>query len=251
MAISTAVFPTLATQAAREERRQLGETLARSLRLILFLSLPAGVGMMVLGKPLVVLLLQRGAFGAASADLTAQALLLYAAGLFAHSGIEILSRGFYALGDTRTPVLFAVLSMLLNLALCAALVGVLELRGLALALSIAATAEFAGLYVVLGRRIPELASTAVRRSVLQSLGALAALTVVCLAVLVAVDSGLGLSASRPAGAALALAAGAVAGGAAYAGVAVLLGSEELRPLLAPLAGVASRGRGKGAVGGGP
>ena len=80
------------------------------------------------------------------ATLTAQALLFYAPALFAHSGIEILSRGFYALGDTKTPVAIAVASMLINVALAAALVGPLEVRGLALALSLATTLEFAALY---------------------------------------------------------------------------------------------------------
>ncbi len=153
MSISTAAFPTLAEQAARQDVA-LARTLARTLRLIVFLSLPAGVGLFLLAEPTVTALLQRGAFGAASTDLTLQALRFYALALVAHAGIEILSRGFYALGDTRTPVAFAVLSMLLNLALAAALVGPLEVRGLALALSLAAVLEFVLLLVFLGRRLP-------------------------------------------------------------------------------------------------
>ena len=109
---------------------------------------------MLLARPLVVVLLQRGAFGSASTDLTSQALFFYALALFAHNGIEILSRGFYALSDTRTPVALALLSMLLNIALAAALVGPLEVRGLALALSLASIAEFGLLYLLLRRRVP-------------------------------------------------------------------------------------------------
>ena len=77
MAISTAAFPTLAEQAASDDER-LAPTLRSTLRLILFLSLPAGVGLMLLAKPLIVVALQRGAFDVASTDLTAQALLFYA-----------------------------------------------------------------------------------------------------------------------------------------------------------------------------
>jgi putative peptidoglycan lipid II flippase len=91
MAISTAAFPTLAEHAANEDSR-LAPTLRGTLRLILFLSLPAGAGLMLLAKPLIVVALQRGAFDAASTDLTAQALLFYAGAVFAHSGIEIVSR---------------------------------------------------------------------------------------------------------------------------------------------------------------
>jgi putative peptidoglycan lipid II flippase len=155
MAISTAAFPTLAEQAARGDEA-LAATLRGALRLIIFLSLPAGVGLALLAKPLVVVLLQRGAFDVQSSDVTAQALLFYAPALFAHSGIEIGSRGFYAMGDTKTPVGFAVLSMLINLTLAALLVGPLEVRGLALALSLATCVEFLTLLVALSRRVPRL-----------------------------------------------------------------------------------------------
>ena len=77
MAISTAAFPTLAEHAANEDER-LAPTLRNTLRLILFLSLPASIGLMLLAKPLVVVALQRGAFDVASTDLTAHALLFYA-----------------------------------------------------------------------------------------------------------------------------------------------------------------------------
>ena len=114
MAISTAAFPTPG-RARRQRRRAPGADPANTLRLILFLSLPASAGLMLLAKPLIVVALQRGAFDVASTDLTAHALLFYAFAVFAHSGIEILSRGFYVHEDTRTPVAVAVGSMVLNL----------------------------------------------------------------------------------------------------------------------------------------
>jgi putative peptidoglycan lipid II flippase len=152
MAISTAVFPTLAEQAAVERRDELRHTLSLSLRLILFLTLPASVGLMILGKPLVTFLFEHGAFTAASTDITVAALLFYSIGLFAHSGIEILSRGFYALSDTRTPVAFAITSMIANLILCLIFVGPFGVRGLGLALSLSAILEFYLLFRVLRRR---------------------------------------------------------------------------------------------------
>ena len=152
MAISTAVFPTLAEQAAIERRDDLRHTLSLSLRLILFLTLPASVGLMILGKPLVTFLFEHGAFTAASTDITVAALLFYSIGLFAHSGIEILSRGFYALSDTRTPVAFAITSMIANLILCLIFVGPFGVRGLGLALSLSAILEFYLLFRVLRRR---------------------------------------------------------------------------------------------------
>ncbi len=232
MAISTAVFPTLADQAASADREELARTLARSLRFILFLALPAGVGLMIVARPTVVVLLQHGAFGNASTDPTVDAVVFYALGLFAHNGIEILSRGYYALSDTRTPVAFALVSMLVNIGLAAALVGPMEVRGLALALSLASIAEFLLLYALIRARLPFVASTKV-------LGGLARLVVATgvmalaaggLLLLLGGAAGFDLDRGRDAAAALVLCIGAGAG--AYFVAALVLGCDELYMLTA-------------------
>jgi putative peptidoglycan lipid II flippase len=153
MAIATAVFPTMAQQAATDSLDRMQSTLYASLRYILFLTIPASVGLILLRDPLVSLLLERGEFDPRSASITSSALLFYSFGLFAHSGIEILSRGFYALRDTRTPVAMAVLSMVLNLLFSIALVGPMEHEGLALAMSLATITEASLLFIVLRRRL--------------------------------------------------------------------------------------------------
>ena len=153
MSLAMAVFPTLAERAARGGEREVATMVGRALRFTLFFSLPAGVGLMLLREPLVRALLERGAFSAAATDLVSDALLFYALALFAHAAIEILSRGFYALGDTRTPVTFAVVAMLVNVVLAAVLVGPMELQGLALAISIATIVEATGLFLMLDRRM--------------------------------------------------------------------------------------------------
>ncbi len=159
MAISTAAFPTLAEQAARGDRA-FATTLSSALRLILFLSVPICAALVILARPIVTVLLQRGAFDVDSTELTAQALTFYALAVPAHSAIEIISRGFYAAGDTKTPVAVAVASMVLNLVLAIVLVGSLDVRGLGLALSIAATAEFVVLLWLLAKRVPGMAQGA-------------------------------------------------------------------------------------------
>jgi putative peptidoglycan lipid II flippase len=153
VSIATAVFPTMARQAATDSLDHLQSTLYSSLRYILFLIIPASVGLILLREPLVSLLLQRGEFTADATDITASALLFYSIGLFAHSALEILSRGFYALRDTRTPVALAVLSMVLNLLFSLALKGPLEQDGLALAMSLATAIEATLLFLFLGRRL--------------------------------------------------------------------------------------------------
>jgi putative peptidoglycan lipid II flippase len=153
VSIATAVFPTMAEQAATDSFDHLQSTLYRSLRYILFLIIPASVGLILLREPLVSLLLQRGQFTASATDMTASALLFYSIGLFAHSGLEILSRGFYALRDTRTPVALALLSMVLNLLFSLALKGPLEQDGLALAMSLATAIEATLLFIILVRKM--------------------------------------------------------------------------------------------------
>ena len=153
VAIATAVFPTMAQQAATDSLNRMQSTLYASLRYSLFLVIPASVGLILLRDPLVTLLLERGEFDPRSASITSSALLFYSFGLFAHSTVEIISRGFYALRDTRTPVALALLSMVLNLLFSIALVGPMEHDGLALAMSLATIIEASLLVIFLQRRL--------------------------------------------------------------------------------------------------
>ena len=85
---------------------------------------------MILAKPITAFLLRSGSFDATSTDLVVSALVFYSIALFAHAGIEILSRGYYAMSDTRTPVAFAVISMIVNLVLSLVLVWPFGIKGL-------------------------------------------------------------------------------------------------------------------------
>lgn len=112
--IAIAALPTFSAQVARGELGEMRSSLASTLRGILFLAIPATVGLMLLREPAVSMLFQRGEFDARSVSLTAWALLWYTAGLVGHSLVEILSRAFYALQDTKTPVLVGTTAMALN-----------------------------------------------------------------------------------------------------------------------------------------
>lgn len=165
MAISTAVFPTLAAQAAAHDMGPLRSSLSNALRVILFLSIPASVGLVILARPSIQLLLERGEFDARSTDMVVDALVFYAAGIAAQAAIEILSRGFYALSDTRTPVTIAVIAMALNIAFAALLVQPFGIAGLAAAASLSAFIEFALLVRLLDVRLGGLERLPLRRSV--------------------------------------------------------------------------------------
>lgn len=153
VAIATAAFPAMAEQAAQQRQEALGHTLSASLRLILFLTIPASLGLLLLRDPLIALVFQRGLFSQASAQAVAWALLFYALGLWALSAQEVVTRGFYALHDTRTPLFFSLGAMVLHLLLCLSLVSPLGHGGLALALSLSGTLEALGLLLVLRGRV--------------------------------------------------------------------------------------------------
>jgi putative peptidoglycan lipid II flippase len=157
--IAIAAMPTFSAQVARGRLDEMQSSLAASLRGVLLLAVPASIGLMLLRQPLVVLLYQRGEFDAYSTGLVAWALLWYAAGLVGHSLVEILSRAFYALHDTRTPVFVGAVAMGLNVIfslLFASLfrqVGWLPHGGLALANSLATALEMLGLLYLMRRRL--------------------------------------------------------------------------------------------------
>ena len=153
MSFATAVFPSLAERAATGGPSAVNVLVSQTLRFTLFLAIPASVGMLLLRDSIVATLLEHGAFDATATQLVSDALLFYSIGVFAHAAIEIVSRGFYVLGDTRTPVALAISSMLLNVILSAVLVGSMELKGLALALSVSAIAEFVLLTLLLNGRL--------------------------------------------------------------------------------------------------
>ena len=152
-AMATAAFPTFAALEARGQSGELRQVLSRTLRAVLFLTIPAATGLFVWRVPLVRMLLERGEFTAHSTELTAYALAFYAFGLVGHSVVEIVARAFYALHDTRTPVVIGVGSMVLNALLSLGLREPLGHAGLALANTLATTLEMSLLAWLLSRRL--------------------------------------------------------------------------------------------------
>ena len=179
--IATAAMPTLAAQYARNALSEVRASLAASLRGVLLLSIPASAGLMILRKPIVALLYQRGEFTAHSTELVAWALLWYAAGLVGHSVMEVLARAFYALHDTKTPVMVGAAAMSLNVVFSFAFaalfrrLGWMPHGGLALANSLATALETLGLLVLMRRRLGGMQGGDILRGALKALLAAAAM----------------------------------------------------------------------------
>jgi putative peptidoglycan lipid II flippase len=180
MAISTAVFPSLAAQGAAENHRELRRMVDDALRFILFLTIPAIVGLIALSPAIVQLVFQRGEFTAQSTAMTADALRFYALGLLGMASVEIVTRAFYALHDTATPVKVAALGMAVNLLLGVTLVRVMGINGLALATAIASTVEATVLATIGQRRIAGEPPTSLVSSGMKSFAAATIMAIVLL-----------------------------------------------------------------------
>jgi putative peptidoglycan lipid II flippase len=215
-AIGTALFPTISAHAARGDRAEFGRALAQATGAVLALSTPAAAGLIVLGQPLIALLFERGAFTALNTRQVGLSLAMYALGLVAHCVLELITRAFYALKDNKPPVLLAVGSMIVNVALSYALLPVFEpltdfpFVALALANTIATALETVVLYAMLLRRAPELGDAGLPREFCKALlGAAAMAAVVWLWLRVMGDG------------ALATLSAVVIGAAVYVGCSVL------------------------------
>lgn len=157
-AIATVLLPLLSVHASREggSREALIDTLVHGYRASFFLMIPASAGLVALREPLIGLLFEHGRFNHESAEMTALALIGYAAGLWSFSGVRILVRAYYAMGDMKTPVWAAVAGLLTNAAVSALFTRQMGVLALALGIS-------AGSLVNQGVLFVELKSTLGRR----------------------------------------------------------------------------------------
>ena len=222
VALATAILPLLSRQALSEDREEFKATLAFALRLIAFVTIPATVGLIVLREPIVRVLFQGGAFRADDTRATAGVLATLSAGLFFFAVVRVVVPAFYALKDTRLPVLAALADCAVFLVGCFALVPVLGLPGIGLAASLAAGANVAILLGTLRRREGRLRGREIARSLGRMAAASAAMGAALAVAVRALDP-----AARHGFAATMLLVALIAGGTAiYWSAAFLLGAPE-------------------------
>lgn len=148
IAVAVAVLPALSRAHVQGDAPQQRKILLFGLRQSFFLSAPAMAALLVLRVPIIQVLFERGKFGPEATEQAASALLYAALGLVSFAWVKVMVQSFYARQDTRTPVLVATASMLLNIVLNLMLVGPMGYQGLALSTSISFTVNFAALYLV-------------------------------------------------------------------------------------------------------
>ena len=224
LSVATALFPTLASLEAEGNRSEMRQIFTTTVRNLLFLTLPAAVGLLVLSEPIVRLLLERGAFDVQSTEATAVALRFFAIGLVGHALVEITTRAFYALKNTKTPVVIGIFAMVLNIVLSVALIRLFDAwgwqpqGGLALANSIAVTLEMIVLLLLLRGPLGSFHTPELRASILKISIAGAGMAASLLVVMPLLPL-----ANRWSGGFI----GILLGSAIYLGLAHLLGAPEL------------------------
>jgi len=204
VAVASATVPSITRSLASGNLEEFRRTLSRSLGVVLLMSLPSAIGLYALGKDVVRVVYQHGKFTAYDTQQTAYAMSWYAIGLVGYAGVKVLTPAFYALKDSRTPMLLSFGSIVVNYAAAWAMMRFTRLghAGLALTASVVATFSFGGLLWLLRQRVGnlhgrELASTT-GRALLAALGMGAALTLLVRGLERMLGNSLGASALRTA-----------------------------------------------------
>ena len=155
VAISTATLPITARAAALADLTEFRVALGKALRLTFVLTIPSAVGLVVLSRPIIALIYERGKFTAYDTEQTAQALSYYALGLVAYSAIRVLTPSFYALKETRVPMLASLVSIITNFIVGWSSVKVFGFghRGLALSVAMVAVVNSLLLFIFMYRRV--------------------------------------------------------------------------------------------------
>jgi putative peptidoglycan lipid II flippase len=153
VALSIAIMPVLARQAAEKDLASLKQTFTTSLVLVFALAVPATAGLVLLAQPIIRVIFEHGAFTAIDTLQTADALTFYAVGLFAYSAIKVTVPVFYAIGNTKYPVIGSFIGVGANILIITLVIDLLEHRGIALSTSCAMILNFFFLGAVLYRKL--------------------------------------------------------------------------------------------------
>jgi len=169
IAVATAILPMMAHQAAANNYEGLKKILTFAVRIVAYITVPAAVGLMILREPIIRVLFQHGQFVAESTRLTARPLLYYAIGLPALACVKLIVPAFYSARDTKTPVIVASISFVLNIVLNVIFLQFLFRRfqngGPALATALATFFDFFTLFIIFRLRYGSLGMLDILRSI--------------------------------------------------------------------------------------
>ncbi len=172
--LAIALLPSLSEVVQQRDFQSFRRYLSRGFRVVMALTVPASVLLMLVAYPLVALLFLHGRFDLHNAAVTSGALVFYSIGIVAWGGIEVVSRGFYALHDTTSPVLVSAATIVVGFALDWWLLHTMQQDGLALAYSLTGFVNLALLFWVLHFKVHylggrQMARTAVRTGIITAM----------------------------------------------------------------------------------
>ncbi len=153
VAISIASLPLIAKYAAQNDLPRLKESYTSSLTMAFCLTIPATVGLFLLAKPIIRLIFEHGVFTGFDTEKTAEALAFYALGLFAYSAVKIMVPVFFALNDTRYPVIASFIAVIMNIVVINLTIDLFQHRAIAFATSLSMIFNFFFLSFVLYRKV--------------------------------------------------------------------------------------------------
>ena len=228
MAAATALLPSLSRQVLTGGRTEVIRTFGYSVRVVMFITIPAMCGLIVLREPIIGLLFERGAFDAQAVRLTAEALLYYTAGLWAFTLARLAVQMFYALQDTRTPVWTGAVSIGVNILCGLVLMRFMGHAGLALATTVASSVNVALLFTAMRAKLGPLGIRSILVSVSRSAGCALAM---CGAIMALMSQLSGGATVTPLSAAAGLGLVILVGGVLYFVMARLVRAPELDALM--------------------
>lgn len=181
VAISTATLPVASRAVALDNLTEFKRTIASSLRLTFLLTIPSAVGLMVLSRPIIALIFERGQFDATDTSQTAVALAYNAIGLTAYSAVRVLAPSFYALRETRIPMMASIVSIGINYLVAVLAVDYLQIghRGLALSISVVAIVNFLLLLTFMRARLGGIEGRSLLSTLLRVIVASSIMGLVC------------------------------------------------------------------------
>ncbi len=154
ISLATAIFPVMSAQAAKKDYPALCKSISRGIKAAVFIAVPATIGLLIVAKPLIAAIFEYkgGKFTSQDTDITAVTLSFYAIGLCGFFSQQILTRAFYSMKDSKTPMYSAIIAVVLNIALNLTLIWPLGTGGLALSTAICSYLQVMILIAILTKR---------------------------------------------------------------------------------------------------
>lgn len=243
-AIGIVVFPTLAELFNEAEIARLKRVAMSALKIVWMLTIPAGAGLVLLGRPAIALILERGAFDAESTRLVYSVLIFFSVRVVSEATLEIVARLFYAQHNTLTPMYASLVWLAVTVTLLYFFVDDLGVGGLALATTVGFTVQSALLFFLNLRALGSLGERELGVSLLRALGATIGMTLVVIGLRELIEGGAlqgvaealaqlsnGLLSESNATSFLFLGGGAIAALATYFALNLILGGRELFALM--------------------